>query len=75
MLIEPKPGARLGLNDPLCKVKTTAMLTSHDSELVICDSDSRKPMYGTELYSQVKERDMQLPQSDDKPSRRKRIQE
>lgn len=77
MLIEPKPGARLGLNDPLCHVKSTAELTSEESP----DRENYRSCPGKPgainltLYNQVEHRDNHCPQADDKPSRVKRIQE
>jgi hypothetical protein len=66
-LIKPKPGARLGLNDPLCHVKTTEELISEDSP--------RRENYRPEmnLYSQVKQREKVIPQTEEKPSRRKQV--
>lgn len=63
-LITPKPGARLGLNDPLCHVKSTEELTSEGSPA----RENWRP--DMELYSQVKERDHNIPQTEDKPSRK-----
>jgi hypothetical protein len=84
MLIEPKPGARLGLKgqspmgDPLCHVKDTKELTSEDSP----DRENYRSLpirtVGRDnlcLYSQVEERDNHIPQADQKPSRVKRIHE
>lgn len=77
MLIEPKPGARLGLNDPLCHLKTTEELTSEDSP----DRENYRSCPGKPgavnltLYCQVGERDSHIPQADQKPSRVKRIHE
>ena len=77
MLIEPKPGARLGLNDPLCHVKSTAELTSEDSP----DRENYRSCPGKTgavnltLFNNVVERDNQIPQADQKPSRKGRVSE
>jgi hypothetical protein len=77
MLIKPKPGARLGEDDPLCHVKSVAELTSEDS----VDRENYRSMSlpgrpgarDMTLLNQVRERDMQIPQTEEQPSRRKSL--
>jgi hypothetical protein len=75
MLIKPKPGARLGLNDPLCHVKSTEELTSDGSP----DRENYRSCPGKPgavnltLLNHVEERERQIPQTEEKPSRRKQL--
>jgi hypothetical protein len=68
MLIQPKYGARLGLNDPLCHVKTTEDLTSivdGGHERFATEEGKRYEMRREEpLCSHVEERNQSVPQQD-----------
>lgn len=65
MLIQPKPGARLGLDDPLCSVRSNEAFTSEEEDVGRCNFEGRRHI----LYSQVTERNKEIPQSTDLPSR------
>ena len=62
MLCVPKPGSRIGLDDPICRVKTTEMLTTEQSEQLdgVGNFEGRKQV----LYSQCEKRLKTLPQSE-----------
>ena len=76
MLIKPSTGARLGLEGPMgdtmCNVKSTEDLIGGDghenyrTEMGKWYEGRRE----TPLYSQYQERNVELPQATDKPSRR-----
>jgi hypothetical protein len=75
MLIKPKPGARLGENDPLCHIKSTEELTSEASP----DRENYRSRPGKPgavnltLMNNVEERDTRFPQTEEKPSRNKQL--
>lgn len=68
-LVKPQPGARLGcegpMADPLCHVRSNEEFTSEAPDVGVCDFEGRRHI----LYSQVTERNKEIPQSTDLPSR------
>jgi hypothetical protein len=77
MLIKPKPGARIGLEDPLCYVKDTECLTDksgHEEYKTTAGKwfESRREHI---LYNHCDNLDSRIPQMDDDQGRVREIPE
>lgn len=58
MIVKGQPGARLGLNDPLCHVKSDEELTSKTGQLLKCGNQKI-------LLNHCDDLDPRIPQADD----------